>query len=229
MSSSFNSRYFTTPPAYNFHFIYYLIFYYFIFSIIAFIYKEIKKNVNPSSWSNIPLTIYVIIIGFYIIISFSYNILKDVKRFKWVNITNLIINFINFILILVFLGLNSKSYNNKNKQKNKDDFKRDINGLAWSILGFFCASLLITIGCIFYIIVTKQNTGFTLLFFTSFFNIFFLFFLYIIYDFKYFFYSNIFSKYEEVIKAMKYIFVVFLQCKYLHNIYFLVMSDIDLM
>ena len=127
MSSTFNSRYFTTPPAYNLHFIYYLIFYYFIFSIIAFIYKEIKKIVNPTSWSTIPLVIYTIILGFYIIISFSYNILKDIKDVEeGINWFNLGINVINYILILVFLGLNSKSYNNKNKQKNNDDFKRDI-------------------------------------------------------------------------------------------------------
>jgi len=224
MSNTFNSRYFTTPPAYNTHFIYYLIFYYFIFSIIAYVYEEIKKNVNPGSWSNIPLTLYLIIIGFYIIISFSYNILKDVLI--GIQYFNLSIYLIIFILIITFLGLNSKSYTKKNKKTNKDDFKRDINRLAWSILGLFCASLLITIGYIFYIIAKKKNSGCTLLFFTSFFNMFILFFIYIIYSFKNSFYPDIFSIYEEIIKAMKYVFYLLLGthlcsliCAFLNNEY----------
>ena len=210
MSSTFNSRYFTTPPAYNLHFIYYLIFYYFIFSIIAFIYKEIKKIVNPTSWSTIPLIIYTIIIGFYIIISFSYNILKDIKDVEeWINWFNLGINGINYILIFVFMVL-----------------KRHINGLAWGILGLFCVSLLITIGCIIYIIATRINKGFTLLFFTSFFNILFLFLISIIYAFKYLFYKKNFSKYHDLVKAMKYLFFVLLGshlfslvCAFLNNEY----------
>ena len=170
------SRFYSVPPAYNIHVIYYLVFYYIVLIAVGIIYQEMKKHTNSNGWTTILLIVFTILIGFTIIISFSSTILNDLN-----DIDNKIVIRCLTIISLVLLALNVGSvvYLINKPQNNKPQNYNLMLIILYSLLvSFFMVLLLIGF------ILQKIKTGFTLLFFISMFYILYILVLYLIFALK---------------------------------------------